>query len=151
MKEITGNIWDYHEKGHWIVITTNGTVKANGEAVMGRGVALQAKQKYPGLPYDLGQEISKIGNVLHHWGQEGLLFLPVKHNWWERANISLIEKSIQQLKDFFDNTIEDYSPPVYMVRPGCGNGGLDWEDVKPILEKYLDDRFIVVERRNYNG
>lgn len=57
MKEVTGNIWDYHEKGYWIVITTNGTVKANGEAVMGRGVALQAKRKYQGLPWRLGQEI----------------------------------------------------------------------------------------------
>lgn len=147
MKEIKGNIWDYHKKGHWIVITTNGTVKANGEAVMGRGVAAQAKARFPKLPYILGDVIREVGNVLHHWGQEGLIFFPVKYNYWEKANISLIEQSVQQLKDFFGNTVEDYPTPIYLVRPGCGNGQLDWKDVKPILEKYLDDRFIVVERK----
>ena len=35
---------------------------------------------------------------------------------------------------------------VYMARPGCGNGQLKWEDVKPLIAPILDDRFIVVER-----
>ncbi len=35
---------------------------------------------------------------------------------------------------------------VYLVRPGCGNGQLKWEDVKPLIAPILDDRFIVVER-----
>ena len=29
-------------------------------------------------------------------------------------------------------------------RVGCGNGALDWKDVRPILRRYLDDRFILV-------
>jgi len=146
VKEITGDIWDYHKKGHWIVITTNGNVKTNGEAVMGKGIALQAKQRYPDLPLMLGKQIQQVGNVLHHWGQEGLLFLPTKHNWWEKSDLELIEMGIQQLKDFFDKIIKDYPTPIYLVRPGCSSGGLDWKDVKPILEKYLDNRFVVVER-----
>ncbi|KKK48761.1 hypothetical protein LCGC14_3141900, partial [marine sediment metagenome] len=81
MKEISGNIWNFHEQGHWIVITTNGTVKANGEAVMGRGVALQAKRKFPALPKLLGKQIQQVGNILHHWGQEGLIFFPVKRDY----------------------------------------------------------------------
>ena len=146
MEEITGDIWDYHKQGNWIVIPTNGTVKANGECVMGRGVALQAKRKFPNVPYSLGQQILKTGNVLHLWEKERLLALPVKHNYWEKASMSLIERGIRQLRDFFDSVITDYPTPVYMVRLGCGNGKLDWGDVKPILEKYLDDRFVVVER-----
>jgi len=35
---------------------------------------------------------------------------------------------------------------VYLVRPGCGNGRLDWRDVKKVLLARLDDRFVVVEK-----
>lgn len=147
MKEIRGNIWDYHDKGYWIVITTNGTVKANGSAVMGRGVALQAARKFPDLPRAIGQCIRVFGNevfIMDRGDPSGgyrILTFPVKHNWWEKADLTLIEESCKKLK-------ATWSCPdkVYLVRPGCGNGGLDWKDVKPILKEYLDDRFIVVER-----
>jgi len=76
-----------------------------------------------------------------------LLFFPTKHNWWEKSDLVLIEESTRQLRDFFDNVISEYPVPIYLPRPGCSNGGLDWEDVKPILEKYLDDRFVVVQRK----
>ena len=143
MREVAGNIWDYHAKGHWIVITTNGTVRKDGACVMSRGVAKQAAQKFPKLPYELGTAIKEMGNVVHHWGQQGLILFPVKHNWWEKADLVLIEQSVQQLVDLFEQ-MTDYPTPIYLVRPGCGNGGLDWSVVKPVLEKYLDDRFVVV-------
>ncbi len=146
MKEITGDIWDFHEKGHWIVITTNGNLNTKGEAVMGKGIALQAKQRYPDLPWELGKQIREIGNSLHCDGSKGLLFFPTKYDWWEKSDLKLIETSTQEMVDFFDNTISEYLTPVYLVRPGCSNGQLNWKDVKPILEKYLDDRFVVVNR-----
>ena len=145
MQEITGNIWDYHRKGHWIVIPTNSTVKSNGECVMGRGLALQVKQKYPRVPKLLGKAILDNGNIVHDDGDNGLIFFPVKHNWYEKANLELIEQSIQELVELFDTAIVDYPIPIYLPRVGCGNGKLDWKDVKLILEKYLDDRFVIVD------
>ncbi len=151
MKEITGDIWDFHEKGCWIVITTNGNVKANGEAVMGKGIALQAKTRFPALPLDLGRRIKGCamsygewseGNNLKVFHQYRIITFPTKHNWWEKADLVLIEESCRQLQA----ACHGNQDTKYLVRPGCGIGGLDWKDVKPILEKYLDDRFIVVER-----
>lgn len=34
MIELIGNIWDFHDENSWVVITINGTVKANGECVI---------------------------------------------------------------------------------------------------------------------
>lgn len=144
MKEITGNIWDYHKKGHWIVITTNGNVNTKGKAVMGKGIALQAKQRYFQLPTELGKKIRRYGNIPFVLPEFRIVTLPTKHNWWEKSDTQLIEIGISELERAW--TLWDNKIPLYMVRPGCSSGGLDWKDVKPILEKYLDDRFVVVER-----
>jgi len=144
MKEVSGNIWDYHNKGDWIAITTNGDVKSNGEAVMGKGVALQAKRRFPELPYELGQAIKVYGNrviLLDGMMKVRKIFsFPVKHHWWEKASLELIKESAENLA-----AILATSSVLYTVRPGCGNGGLDWKDVKPILEEYFDDRFVIVQ------
>lgn len=150
MKEVRGNIWDFYNKGHWIVITTNGTVKATGEAIMGKGVALQAKRRFPRLPKELGARLKGCampygkfsrGNDMKIFYQYNIITFPVKHQWFQEADLALIEESCRQLQVGCHGNIDTK----YMVRPGCGNGGLDWKDVKPILEKYLDDRFVVVE------
>jgi len=143
MKEVTGNIWDFHQQGHWIVITTNGTVRGDGACVMGKGVASQAKIRFLGLPQKLGKSISKFGNHLVQFVEYEIITFPVKHSWWKKADLVLIERSTQELVEAVDKS--GISIPIYMVRPGCGNGGLDWKNVKPIIEKYLDDRFVVVE------
>ena len=147
MKEIQGNIWDYHDKGYWIVITTNGTVRKDGACVMGRGVALEAKQRFPKFPFELGKRIREDGNIPHHFYNYSLISLPVKHSWYERADLVLIESSVKSLVKVCSNFLSAREREVVcMVRPGCGNGGLDWKDVKPILEHWLDDKFIVVQK-----
>ena len=37
------------------------------------------------------------------------------------------------------------SVKIYLPKVGCGNGKLDWKNVELILDKYLDERFIVVD------
>lgn len=34
---------------------------------------------------------------------------------------------------------------ILIPKPGCGNGGLKWEDVKKQIEPLLDDRFIIID------
>lgn len=138
MIEAKGNMWDANVDAY--VITTNGFVKKNGELVMGRGCALEAKQKFPGIAKLLGYIVNKSGNVPVRLIKENIISFPVKHNWWEAADLKLIEESCMHILHLVDE-----NEKVAMPRPGCGNGKLDWSDVKPILEKYLDDRFIVYD------
>ena len=49
-----------------ICITTNGFVKKNGEAVMGRGCAAQAKKMLVGVDKALGSAIKRAGNRVQH-------------------------------------------------------------------------------------
>lgn len=154
MKEVQGDIWDYHAKGAWVVITTNGTVKRNGEAVMGKGVALEAKKRFPLLPLFLGSEMRLHGLRVEPFPEYRLVCLPVKYNWWIPADYELIERSAHELMDML-NVDEDgpelIHPPVYMVRPGCGAGGLAWlgtAGVRAAIGPILDNRFVVVERKS---
>lgn len=137
MYEEQGNIWDYHKAGYWVAITTNGFVKRNGECVMGRGTAHQAARMYPSLPKRIGTHIENHGNRPMALNGERLLTFPVKHNWWERADLNLIRSSFRQLIDLA--ILLDLGH-VVTPRPGCGNGHLSWDLVKPALEMVLELR-----------
>ena len=93
MQEIVGNLWNYHKKGFWIVVPTNGIVKEDGEAVMGRGLALQAKVKFPEMPSELGMSLKECGNEICLFYKYHIITFPVKHNWWEKSNSSRSDRS----------------------------------------------------------
>jgi hypothetical protein len=137
MKEIIGNIWVQAKYPAYIVIPTNGVVKHNGECVMGRGLAYQAKIKYPDLPKELGGYIKDHGNIVFVFCEYNLLTFPVKHMYNQKADISLINESAKQLREILLDKF--WLSPVYIPHVGCGNGGLLWSDVKPIIEQYFGD------------
>jgi len=143
MREVMGDLWEYWERGDWIVITTNGSIRHDGACVMGRGVALQAAQRFPNLPYRLGDRITSHGNVVHVFTDLRLFAYPVKNAWMQRADLELIREGALRLSNL---ALAMNLGTIFMVRPGCGNGGLSWDVVKPIIEPFLDERFCVVER-----
>ena len=144
MIEVKGDIWKFWERGFFIVIPTNGYVKMNGEAVMGRGLAFDASIKFKSLAFELGALLKKYGNDVFIHPTYRIFTFPVKHNWDEKADIELIKFSCVGLQSLVNLRVKPISLPVYIPRVGCGNGMLEWKDVKPILESYLDERFVVV-------
>ena len=144
MREIEGDIWDYHAKGNWITITTNPIQRADGALIMGRGVAQQAKERFPELPYVLGRLVASGGNVPYKLDRWKIVSFPVKHHWQQPADTSLIVQSAEMIRDLCQ---EFQIRPLYMVRPGCGNGGLSWVHVKPLIQAaFYDEDFVIVER-----
>lgn len=155
------------ENADAIVITTNGFVKKNGEAVMGRGTARQASRLWYGIAKVLGEKINKKGNkvfLLTHELENGIRYFklprkdgpllmpvpwhvvtfPVKKIWSDPADLTLIKESCIQLLDLIK---EKGWKRVLLPRPGCGNGGLSWEsNVRPLLKKTIgkDDHIVIV-------
>lgn len=140
MKEVFGDIWEYYKDGYFIVVPTNGTIKSNGQAVMGRGLAKQLAEQQPEFPSKLGKALAERGNRLFYWNDKIITF-PVKHEWHEKANLELIEKSCKELKEIVENT----TAKIAMPRVGCGNGKLSWSDVRPIIDYYLGNNVIIVD------
>ncbi len=139
MQEIFGDLWFWHGEAK-IVITTSGQVNSKGYCSMPRGCASQARQRFPDLPARLGELIRCHGNQVFDLGN-GILSFPVENTPFEVPDLRLIERSCLQLKELTDRK---KWPLVILPRPGCGGGGLCWKEVRPLLERHLDDRFKVI-------
>ncbi|MCD6359708.1 MAG: hypothetical protein J7M38_02515 [Armatimonadetes bacterium] len=143
MKETTGDLWQFHDSGYPIVIPTNLVLDSRRRNVMGKGLAKQAKQRYPDLPVKQGKQILKTGRAaVVYYPEYNLFCFPTKYKWWDRSNLELIQKMAAELADQVDAL---HFNEVYLPRLGCGLGGLWWSEVSPLLQCFLDDRFIVVD------
>jgi len=149
MKEVTGDIWD--AELNVICVTTNGNVNKNEELIMGKGFALEVSERFPGISKFFGKQVLHLGNVPHLYRNYPLIkemyviSLPTKHHWRDNSDIKLIENSIKLLVEIVDG--QPSFRKIGMTRPGCGNGGLNWElTVKPLIEPYMNDRFIVFNK-----
>lgn len=54
-----GDMWQQYEQADLFLITTNSALRRDGALVMGRGIARQARERFPGLDAALGQEIQQ--------------------------------------------------------------------------------------------
>lgn len=156
MKLKTGNMWD--ESADVVMVTTNATVRRIGTLVMGRGAAKEAAKRNPRLTGWAGERIWEIQEERTQKPVDyGVLITPmvdrtagaiwlfqVKWNWWERADVGLIEKSV----DGFMDVLEGKSGramqllargKVSLNFPGIGNGGLGKNVVLPLIERLPDN------------
>jgi len=149
MKEVYGDAIKLASNYQVLCVTTNGTVKLNNHAVMGRGIAAQISNFWPETPRILGALIQMHGNHVHHFfttdkAKVRLLSFPVKHQWFEQADPDLIIQSAKELQIYANSCPDDL---ILLPRPGCGNGRLSWIDVKRLLEPILCDRIHIVHWR----
>jgi hypothetical protein len=140
MKEIVGDMWQEHAEGAVVAITTNGAVNKVGRAIMLRGCARQARVLYPELLQTLGELLRRHGNHVFDLGHQIVSF-PVEVDPYQVPEMRMIDQSCRELVE-----LTDYKgwQKVVVPRPGCGGGGLEWQEVKTILERHFDERFYVI-------
>lgn len=142
MKELVGDLWDFHDKGQLVCITTNYSLNNLGHLVMGGGCALEAVSRFPELPSKLGRMYKDSDNIPIALFDERIITFPTKYEVWKDSPLPLIRRSAKYLVEL----MKLYDKPIYIPRPGCGLGGLDWlSQVKPVLEDILvEDKYVII-------
>lgn len=128
---VTGNLLQADVEA---LVNTVNTVGA-----MGKGIALQFKQAYP-ANFEAYRKAVARGEV-----QPGRMFVfetglmmnprviinfPTKRHWRGRSRIEDIQSGLEDLA----RVIETRGIRSIAIPPlGCGNGGLDWDDVRPLI------------------
>lgn len=120
----------------------------NCVGVMGKGVALEFKRRWPEnyAIYKKACESKSLrpGTLLIFDRQtlldthlpRYLVNFPTKDHWRAKSKISYIEDGLDRLRiEIRDRKIKSVAMPPL----GCGNGGLDWQVVKPIILEKLQD------------
>ena len=139
MEEISGDLWDYQGRAI-LALTTNGSLSRDQRAILGRGCARQAGERFPDLAQRLGALLQQRGNHVHELG-DGLVSFPVEETAWSLPDPRLIRRSAQELRELADRAGYQL---ILVPRPGCGYGGLSWPEVRPLLADLFDERFLVI-------
>lgn len=147
-----GDIWIYHKLGNCIVIPTNAGWKANGENVMGAGLAQQAAEKFPNLPSFYGN-FCKLEQSRLCWWEKRLILVPTKPlikdkpwmSWNQSAKEETIIESLIFLQDIIGKPPMTISDKIYVPLLGAGNGGMSKFKVVHLMDAYLkSERFVGV-------
>lgn len=116
----------------------------NTVGVMGKGIALQFRRAFP-KNYKDYVAAAKAGNL-----QIGRMFVseqplhrphyvinfPTKEHWRDPSRLEFIEAGLTDLvRVVREKNIRSIAVPPL----GCGNGGLNWQDVKPLIVRAFTD------------
>jgi hypothetical protein len=142
-----GELWQPVEHPAIYVVTTNASINKHGELVMGRGAALQATKRIPGIAKEAAKVITHRLGLLHREGNDygfvlvrqprpeegkyGFGVFQVKKTWDQRATIPLISFSMNILRLYI---LSKKNITIRMNYPGIGNGGLPKGQVSLLLQ-----------------
>lgn len=125
-------------------------IPVNTMGVMGKGLAKQVKEKYPDvdrLYVDyckneeyFGGHCFSIKQTYPSGKKREFIMFATKEDWKQPSKIEWIEKGLDHLNFAFSKTAwYGITTNTHIAIPplGCGLGGLNWDDVYPLIQKYL--------------
>lgn len=126
-----GNIFDAHTQ---VIVNT-----VNCQGIMGKGLALAFKQKYPAM-FSSYQKDCKTGKLhigrptLYQESDPWILNFPTKDSWRANSKIEYLEKGLEY---FVANYQKVGIKSIAFPKLGAQNGKLSWNEVGPLMAKYL--------------
>lgn len=147
----------FYAKGNLLAAHAEALVNTvNTVGVMGKGIALMFKKAFPDnfKAYEAAcnTQTVRVGHmfVVECKGLMGdprwIINFPTKEHWRYPSKIEWIETGLVDLRRL---VIEKGIKSVAISALGCGNGGLNWPDVRLLIESalggILDVRFLVYE------
>ena len=131
----------------------------NCVGVMGRGIALMFRERFPenyqdykdayadgkielGIvrPFELGAQGSESdrllpGTIRNDGHRPKFIFnFPTKNDWRGKSKLEWIDDGLKNMVELME---ELKVRSVAMPRLGAGNGGLDWARVRPLIDTHL--------------
>ncbi len=129
---VTGDFW---ERTAAIRVNT-----VNCVGVMGKGVALSFKQRFPEMfaayRADCRRGLVVPGEIRIYRTPGTIVNFPTKRHWRNESRLEDIENGLRALRRYLK---PHHGEVVTMPALGCGHGGLDWNVVRPLIEQHLGD------------
>ncbi|MEE9442168.1 MAG: macro domain-containing protein [candidate division Zixibacteria bacterium] len=134
------------KKGNLLKAETEALVNTvNCVGVMGKGIALQFKMAFPEnfktykKACDAGELLPgklHIYETASFINPKYIINFPTKRHWKGKSDINTIVLGLKNLReDILRLKIKSIAiPPL-----GCGNGGLNWNEIQPLIKSFLGD------------
>lgn len=139
-KVLIGNLFESQAQ------TLVNTVNCVG--VMGKGVAEEFKKRYPAMFKDYQSRCERkavrLGEPYLYVDASGarIVNFPTKNHWRAASRLADIERGL----DYFVEHVTEWGVTSVAMPPlGCGNGGLEWTEVGPLIWRKLHALPIDVE------
>lgn len=113
----------------------------NTVGAMGKGLALQFKQRYPGLEWAYRQACLrgqfKTGFIV--WSADAthkVVCVPTKRDWRNPSKLEWIDQSLAKIAEHYESHgLHSLAIPAI----GCGEGRLQWSQVRPLIYHHFAD------------
>lgn len=120
----------------------------NCVGVMGKGIALEFKNRFPGMYEDYVQRCQRgevkpgVPYLYKTLFPPQIINFPTKDHWKSISKLSDIERGLKHLFEHY----RGWGVTSLAIPPlGCGNGQLEWRVVGPLIYRFVKDIGIPVE------
>lgn len=112
----------------------------NCQGKMGRGIAVQMRKKFPKM-YEIYHQLCieeefRPGDIfVHNYGNGYVFNLATQEHWNIPGKLAKLEHIDSSMRKMMEYALENNIKSIALPKIGAGLGGLNWDDVKEVIER----------------